>query len=90
MAIITCRAVVRISGNPLVLIVHLGLITVLMAIDATEYLVIIRVSMAVSAKRPGTGVMPGINRKILTIMIEGGGYPCNCVMARLAIGGKLR
>ena len=72
------------------LIVHLGLITVLMAIDATEYLVIIRVCMAVSAKRPFTGMLSRIDRKILTIMVEVGGYPCNCVMARLAIGGELR
>lgn len=72
------------------LIVHLGLIIMLMAIDATEYLVIIRVSMAVSAKRPFTGMLSRIDRKILTIMIEGGGYPCNCGMARLAIGGELR
>lgn len=72
------------------LIVHLGLITVLMAIDATEYLVIIRVSMAVSAKRPFTGMLSRIDRKILTIMVEVGGYPCNCGMARLAIGGELR
>jgi len=33
--------------------------------------------------------MPGIDREILTVMVEGGGYPCGCGMTRLTIGWEL-
>jgi hypothetical protein len=71
------------------LAVHLALIIMLMAIDATEYQVIARVCMAVGAQRPCAGMMPGIDREILTVMVKGGRYPRSRCMARLAIGGEL-
>lgn len=55
------------------LVVHLGLVVMRMAIDAAEQLVVARVGMAVGTKRPGTGMMSGIDREILAVMVEGGG-----------------
>jgi hypothetical protein len=89
MAIIACRTAVRISGYTLVVVVHLGLIVMCMAINATEKRVIARVCMAVGTKGPFTGMMSGVDREILTIMVEGRGYPCSGGMAAFAIGRKL-
>jgi hypothetical protein len=90
MATIACSAVVRVPGNTLVIVVHLALIIVRMAIDATEYLVIVRVCVAVGTKIPFTGMMPGVDREILTIMVKSGGYPGGSGMTRLAFSWELR
>ena len=89
MAAITCGAVVRVPGNTLVVVVHLALIIVRMAIDATEYQVIGWVRMTFGTKIPFTRMMPGIDREILTVMVESRGYPGGCGMARLAFGREL-
>jgi len=73
MTVITCYTVVRIPGDTLVLVVYFGLVIMCMAIDATKDLVIAHVCMAVGAKCPGTGMMPGIDREILAVMVEGRG-----------------
>jgi hypothetical protein len=89
MATIACGAVIGVPGNTLVLVVYLGLVVVLVTIDTTEYLVIACICMAVGTKRPGAGMMPGIDRKILSIVIKSRRRPGSGSMARLAIGREL-
>lgn len=62
-------------------IVYLRLVAVRMAIDAAEYLIIAGIGMAVGTKCPFPGMMSGINRKILAIMVERGRAPCDRGMA---------
>jgi hypothetical protein len=69
MAIITGNAVIHISRDAGMLVVHFSLI-VFMAIDAAEYSVIGRIRMAVGAGVPGSLMFTGVDRKVQAVMIK--------------------
>lgn len=89
MAVVAGNAVVRVAGNTLVLVVYLALVIVRMAIDAIENCIVVRIVVTVGAECPDAGMVPGIDREILSVMIESGGYPSGSGMTRLAIGREL-
>lgn len=45
--------------------------------------------MTVGAHGPRPLVFPGVDRKILAVMVKGGGLPCRGAVARLAVGTEL-
>lgn len=66
----TGRAVVGVSSNSIMLIIHICLV-VLVAIDTTELGIVGCIGMTVSAGSPFTVMLARINREILAVMIEG-------------------
>ena len=75
MATVTRVAVVRIAGLAAVVVVHLGLIVVLMAVDAAEHLIVASNGVAFGADIPFIVVLAAINGEVLDIMVEAGGVP---------------
>lgn len=69
-------------------------IVLIVTTDASEHLVICRVLMTVGAKRPGSVVLAGIDREILSVVIECRRAPCcGCVTGlaiRWELGRKMR
>jgi hypothetical protein len=78
--------IVTIPWNPVMLIIHFGLAV---ASEAAEHLVIVWIGMAIRTKVPLSVVFPGVDRKILTVMVERRRYPCVLRMADFAIGWEL-
>jgi len=69
MAIKTSIAVVLITGNTLMFIVHIGLV-MLMAIDAAKRGIIRWVGMAIGATGPFVSVVTAVYGEILPIMVK--------------------
>lgn len=74
MAIVTCRAVVLVSVHALVILVDLLLIIVLMAVNATET-VVVAADMAFHALVPFVVVLAAVNREVHIVMVEIGRLP---------------
>lgn len=70
MAAETRRAVVRISIDPVMMIIHIILIIVFMTVDACELAVIVRVVVAIGAGVPFPIVPSAVDREVLIIVIE--------------------
>ena len=88
MAGIAGQAVVLITANAVMGIVHIRLVMG-MAIDTGEDSVVRRVGMAIGAEGPGTLVFPGIDREILAIVIKSSRLPGSRIMTGLAVGTEL-
>ena len=89
MARITSKTVIGITAYSLVAISKCSWIVVGMTINAAESTIICWCCMTFTAKNPCALVFPGIDREILTIVVEGRGAPCSSGMTRLAIGREL-
>jgi hypothetical protein len=85
MAVQAGDAVVYITAHALVLIVHI-LLVVLVAVDAAENGIVAGIGMTVGALVPLSIVLPGINREVLHVVVEGGRLPGVLTMAYLAVG----
>ena len=85
MAIITGRTFVDISGDFVMLVVHILLI-MLMTEDAFEDFIIIGINVTIGAKVPFTLMTAGIYGKILVIVIPGGLLPVSGIMTIIARG----
>ncbi len=88
MAFIAGYTVKSIASDTGMFAVHIGLV-VFMAINAAEELVVALVCMTLTAQAPCALVFPGIDREILPVVIECGGCPGRCAMARFAVGAEL-
>lgn len=89
MAIEAGGTVVRIPVLPAMIIVDLGLVVVLMAIDATEHTIVVRVGVAFNARVPLPVVRSTIDREVHPVVIERGRRPCRYTVALGAIRGEL-
>jgi len=93
MALITGYAIVGVPPYSLVSIIHSCLV-VLMAINAGIYGIVTGIGMAVGAIVPFALVLAGIDREILTVVIESRRFPGNGIMAILTgdrkLGGTVR
>jgi hypothetical protein len=86
---ITSQAIVGITRNIFVFIVHIRLI-VLMTIYTTENAVITRINVALGTRIPFTFMFTAIDREELVVMIESRGLPGILTMTILACRWKLR
>lgn len=88
MALITGYTVIDIPAYTQVLIIHISLVMI-MAINAGIQAIVTGIGMAFRTIIPFSVVLTGIDREMLTIMIEGRGLPGYCIVAVLTRGGKL-
>ena len=87
MAVIASSALIDIPGDPVMLLIHVGLV-VLMTENAFKDFIIIGINVTIGAKVPFALVAPGINGEIEVIVIPGGLLPVGGIMALFAVGGK--
>ena len=69
MALETGIAVILVTADIIVLIIHICLV-MFMAVNATEHGVIGRICMTIGTGSPFTVVLPGIYREILSVMVK--------------------
>jgi len=87
MAVVARSALVNISGNILMFIIHFGFV-VFMAINAFKNSKVCTVYMAIAAGIPFVFVFSRIDGKILGIMIPGGFIPPIGIVTVFAVCGK--
>jgi hypothetical protein len=87
MAIQTCNAVVFVTGNVIVFVVHFWLTVTL---EATENSIVARIGVAIGTGIPFTVMLPAVYWKIQRIVIEGRGFPNILAVAKFALCGELR
>jgi hypothetical protein len=82
---VTSLAVVLVVWHALMMLIGVGLV-MLMAENAFESLVIVRIGMAVRADGPSSTMISRINGEILCIVVPGGGCPGAGIMTCSASG----
>lgn len=83
-AVVASIAVVRVAGDPVMVVVHRILVVVFMAIDATEHAVVRGVRVAFCTGIPFVIVCSAVDREVLPIMVECRRLPAIGRMAILA------
>jgi hypothetical protein len=87
MAIVAGCALVYITRDSDMILIHVGLI-VGVAENAFKDFIIIGINVTIDAKVPFALVAPGVNGEIEVIVIPGGLFPVGGIMTLLAVGGK--
>jgi len=83
------KAVILITSDSLVSVIHFRLVVMSMTINAAESIIICWVRMTIRAKGPGTLVFPGIDREVFSVVIKRCRRPGSSGVTGLTIGTEL-